>query len=478
MRKFPKVERNNNEQGFTLIIVILTVVIISIIGLSILQLSSFMLKTTVHERNDQTVYYIAESGLVEKKAILITEINRLYNLAVTDYEQQLSTPSPQPFKAIFLNHLTKNMTPDALETSTYTHYQTQFSQQPESTIKVDVVWQNEQLIYKLSSTGKINNNSRTVSQNIAINLNSIQLTGGGLGDFSKVAVYAKDQISLGYDDILKNIKGELASSTQNSIRLTNGQRRTITYDPKSFNLLIESTYKSHLNFDSKQFENATYIPNYSPLIRNNKIEATWNTHHDKTLSLTGNLKIDKMSVGNNMNFTLDVGNSDKILYVDDLSLAANLHIIGTGNLTIFVKNNLQFQYANINLSGATNKLKLYYAGDSKVTIADGLKLNADLYIKDADLQISGGAGFTGNIYSNGVGTVQIDGGSINENVLLFMPNYDITLTGGATLNGTLLCNNFLITGGARIDGSAGGGLQNAYTIEKTDPVSVQPLIET
>lgn len=458
-------------------IVLMTLILFSVIGLSILTFSTFTMKTMANERDDQTVYYIAESGLVEKRVMLISEIDRIYNLSIKDYEQQLLTPSPQPFKEIFLENLLNFMVPEALESNTYTHYESQFLKKPEASIKVDVLQQGDYRIYTLTSTGRIDNQSRTVSQNIVVDLNSAYNRTIS-ADVSRFSIYARNKITLGNNDILHNVKGELASATQTNIQLANGEHKEITYDPVNFDILVNTIYKNRLTFDSTLFENTTYTPNYSTLIRNNKLEATWNTHHNKTLTLSGNLKLDEMSIGNNMTFTIDVGNSDKILYVNALSLAANFQIIGSGSLTIYVKDRLQLNYSNININGETDKLKIYYAGDSKITIASGLQLNADLYVKNADLQISGEAGFYGDLYSNGTGTLTIDGGSINKDVLMVTPNYDILLTGGAMLKGTLLCSNIHITGGASVDRAAGGGLQNTYTIEKTNPITSHPIIET
>ena len=59
-RRFQK----NNEYGFTLIAVLMVLVVLSILGLSINAIASNSVKTSTGERDDQSVFYIAEAGVV------------------------------------------------------------------------------------------------------------------------------------------------------------------------------------------------------------------------------------------------------------------------------------------------------------------------------------------------------------------------------------------------------------------------------
>ncbi len=59
-----------NERGYSLIIVILALAVTSIIGMSLYTITINAHKITSNEHADQSVYYIAEAGLVETKAQL------------------------------------------------------------------------------------------------------------------------------------------------------------------------------------------------------------------------------------------------------------------------------------------------------------------------------------------------------------------------------------------------------------------------
>ena len=79
----------NSEKGFTLVIVLMILVLLSVLGLSLLKLSSNTLKISKNERADQSVYYIAEAGVVERRTQLRKEVNNAYSNALIKYKEEL-----------------------------------------------------------------------------------------------------------------------------------------------------------------------------------------------------------------------------------------------------------------------------------------------------------------------------------------------------------------------------------------------------
>jgi len=59
-----------NQQGFSLVIALLSLAVLSIVGVSIISISSNTSNAAVMERTDQAVYYIAEAGLIQAKSDL------------------------------------------------------------------------------------------------------------------------------------------------------------------------------------------------------------------------------------------------------------------------------------------------------------------------------------------------------------------------------------------------------------------------
>lgn len=74
----------SNEKAYVFVVALLLIVLISVMGLSLMTITSNTLKVTQHERKDQSVYYIAEAGLNEKKVEIIQELDNLIVTATDD----------------------------------------------------------------------------------------------------------------------------------------------------------------------------------------------------------------------------------------------------------------------------------------------------------------------------------------------------------------------------------------------------------
>ncbi|HWI47507.1 MAG TPA: pilus assembly PilX N-terminal domain-containing protein, partial [Rummeliibacillus sp.] len=87
MKKWLKKRRMpaNNENGYTLIIVIMTLVVISVLGLGLMGTTASTLKQTDSERIDQATYYIAESGIIQKRDELNQVVENAYYCAKNNF---------------------------------------------------------------------------------------------------------------------------------------------------------------------------------------------------------------------------------------------------------------------------------------------------------------------------------------------------------------------------------------------------------
>lgn len=462
MGKFFKHLKILNEQGYSLVIALFILVLVSILGLSIIVISGSNIKISSNERLDQAVYYIAEAGLVETKQKLIKDIDAAFSTAEKHYEDELlnNKNNPREFSFFFSEQLEKEVKTNYDDID---NFKEQFSNQPLASIRIDKV--DNKLIdntikYTIISEGKIDDKSKNIrelSQEIIVNLNSYSPSP------KYFSIYARNNIYYAYYDMKNNVKANLASATQKYVSSV-GSPIEIIYDPFSFDKLINNDFKDVLAFPTQTFEDAKYYPSNSNLITNNKLNGSdWNKYNNSTLVLGNNLKVDDFLLTNGgLTFNIDVGNSNKILYVNNFEVNGYLNIIGSGNLTIYVKEKITFGNTFLNQGSSPDKVNIYYAGEKKLNFANNVHLNAHLFVKKADISYTAGGGMNGGIYSNGVGTFTLGGGVVNENFSLILPNYDVLLTNGL-INGNILANSLSLSGGARIESTKylGGGIEDS-----------------
>ncbi|MCM3386966.1 hypothetical protein M3649_02330 [Ureibacillus chungkukjangi] len=485
MKKNFYIKMTRNEQGYSMLTVIFTIVLLSVLGLGLFTITTNTLKTSVNERNSQAVYYIAEAGVIETKPKLINEINNAYDIAIREFEASLIANKNNPSGVIFADIFRKNL--NEIVTLNYpakTDYEKHFSDSPIAYIEIEKTNTASNYIYTIKSEGKIDNSSSTsrqVSQKISVNLNSASVESSVTGvDYS---VYSRNDILFDYYDIKNNVKAKLASTTKTQVSV-NGKHYpvpiSVVLDTQSFDRLLTNSYNDYLTFPTDTFENANYYPSTSNLISNNSLieEKDWDKFNNKTLNIDKNLKLQAFSISNGgLTFTIDVGNTNKILYVDELKVNGTLNIVGSGNLTIFVKNKLSFGNTFLNTNGSPDKVKIYYAGSEELKFENNIYLNAHLFIKQANITYSAGGGMKGGIYSSGLGTFTLGGGVVNEGFNLILPNYQVNITNG-TIKGGILCDNLFVSGGGRIESLSGlGGGNSSVKIEQNIPFDIQSIIE-
>jgi hypothetical protein len=185
------------------------------------------------------------------------------------------------------------------------------------------------------------------------------------------------------------------------------------------------------------------------------------------LNLNNNAYIPKIQINSNRNLYINVGNTDKSIVVDDIILdAGHIHLIGDGKLTIFLKNNITLSAGSgINRPAnesneaeaieAIEHLSFYMKGSVEgvphktLEMAGSQKIYGSLFAEDANIIVSGGAGFQGSVVTGGE-NVAIDGGTSVVTSLFFAPNAAVILSGGGTVHGPIISNTFILSGGATV----------------------------
>lgn len=172
-----------NDNGYTFLLVFFTIILISVLGLSILKVSSNTLKTSDHERDDQSVYYIAEAGLNYGREHFKTAkdlAKEKYDEQKRLYEQKL-IPDPPDLEAFLKTELVNLGYPIqaadvgieiALDDSRFENFETptfddQFGHTPK--VNIFITLNNAtSLQYTIKSTGEFEGTSiqRTLQQNV------------------------------------------------------------------------------------------------------------------------------------------------------------------------------------------------------------------------------------------------------------------------------------------------------------------------
>ncbi|MCD5401098.1 PilX N-terminal domain-containing pilus assembly protein [candidate division NPL-UPA2 bacterium] len=178
--------------------------------------------------------------------------------------------------------------------------------------------------------------------------------------------------------------------------------------------------------------------------------------------------------------TIDIPEGEvRRIRVTDLFVGSDGIILpGNGKLHLYVDNILDLtQWSEINKDGDINSLFLFYRGSNKVVIKGGTEFVGSIYTKESGIKISGGAKITGNVLSGGSSDVKVTGGA---EVLgaIYAPDAHITVDGGGVIEGAVVAREFTVKGGSNVTfqsvdlgtfpGFAGGG-QTIPSIEWVRP---------
>jgi Tfp pilus assembly protein PilX len=214
-----------------------------------------------------------------------------------------------------------------------------------------------------------------------------------------------------------------------------------------------------------------------------------------------------ISIANNSNFTINVGNNDILWVTDKIVLNGPMQVIGGGTLTIYLTGN-----AGAATTSQTDKLSYGFSGGTgyigNITNPERVKILIDplfylkkvgkvnvetpitttiggsstLYIAlmaaNLNLNLSGSGKIDGYVVTGGTSVV-VTGGSSTAVALYYTPNANFELSGGGVINGAVLANNFLGTGGTYITYSDVAFIN--FPFEVLDPITggvgTSPILE-
>ncbi|GEL05009.1 DUF7305 domain-containing protein [Rummeliibacillus stabekisii] len=464
MRKISKyLKPLKNNKGYTLILSVFVIAVISILALSLMSTTATTMKQADHERIDQAAYYIAESGITQTKEDLDKKVYAAYNSIKNIYEKlSPENKAKYNFEGEFYKLVLNNISQTS---NTIGAFEKNFGTTPEAKVTVTNTNNSGPLVYKLSSDGIIGSEKRTVSQNYKIIFNADNAETGDVSQnlSSKYAVHVLNKFSLENDGIKIN-GGEVALEKNKSESIVSLPTHA-GYKPPVIKYSIPINI--HLpEFPSEKFTELEKLPyppdqeiqkdqwNTTKVINNHDLLITNNISNKYKLTMSTNMKFNDIKLNENNVLFIDTGNSDKSILVNNLDLTnGHIKILGTGKLTLYVKNKI------ITGSGSTlnetnnvkdiSNLKIFYKGSEPITTSGDQKIYGSLYAEKADINIAAGSGFQGNIYTGGT-KVSISGGTRVNTQMFLAPNADFSIYEGGQFKGAIIAKTFKASGGPTI----------------------------
>ncbi|MDD1502043.1 hypothetical protein PVA17_04565 [Lysinibacillus sp. CNPSo 3705] len=498
------------EKGYSLLLVILAIALLSVLGIMLLTLTANSLKISTSERDDQSVFYIAEGGLNSTKSKVEKLAKITYDQNRKDFNKlPLDKRKPEKFKVDFIDAFERSLQKTFEENtqSTYTTtvtFDEQFKEKPIA--NVTIVQENtEPLQYKITSVGSIGKKTRAVAQTITVNLGSGTETGPAFSNAA--AIHAIDNIVLGggkFNGDVVSESGNIAIK-QDDTKISGKIGTTLDKFSKPDWMTITNEIIGNVafpedilpSFPDNQFTNLSTRPYTKSIqvtiggervqhfLKNNSIEIEGDQKINGEPNFSGILPISQdmyvktLMVASNNILTIDVGNSDKNLFIDNFHFSqGHLKVIGSGKLTLYIKNAFDLKGdSSMNNTGDIGRLSVYYAGTSPMDFTGNTRTKASIYAKSTNINIDGSGSVQGNIYAGG-SNITIEGGSYNHNLYIYAPNARVILGGSGTVIGGIMAHTVNTSGAPAVtykpktieDTISNGGLifeeNNNLTISK------------
>lgn len=408
-----------NEHGMALVTVLIVIVVVSILGLSLMGLAATNVKMSAGERNNQSSYYIAESGANLMMSEITTEINKVYN------EEKTSAKK-------FYEEAEKVLENYKVE-RTSTAFTKNFGKQPIAKFKLEKL--EGENAYKIISTGTVDNRSKTVEQKFNLQWSIV---------FPNTAVFVDKNITV--DSGASMINGSIGTNSTAAKAITlhdsgkidknmeiivgpGGGNEVVT--PNTFTNI--KVLEEKISLELKPFKE-TPSPSFTTTFGNIAVPNNGNVNISSNTTvdnLSNQVVLNNLTINNNYTLDLEIGANNVEMYVNNLELNNNsiLNVNGTGTLSLYVNGSLTINNAEINKELSQKNHFIIYlrkspdpAKPKTVTASSsGTGINCSIFAEDANFDFKGGV-FQGRFVTGGSvgigGNNTIKGSIIAENMHL------------------------------------------------------------
>lgn len=442
-KKLELIKSHNNEKGMALVVVLLVLVVVSVMGLSIMGLAASNMKMSSGDRNYQSSYYIAESGVTYIMNLVNKNALEVYNQTDTDTSAKYFSRVKDKLNNYLIERPLNEIDP------AFIFEKTPLGEQPIAKIKIEPLDSNNGK-YKIISTGIIDNRLRTVEK-------IFTLTWKAKNSVVKIptdkAVFVKNNLNLSGNVEITGSVGT-NSSGKNIISLSGFINIHGSLGVNSTNPNNSVTKSGTVNIDNSVVA-MTETYNFSmpiwdfPSSPIPAIDLSINSPF--TLFMDKNLAYKNFNINNSLE--INVGSTDKYLIVNNFNTnSGNITITGSGKLTIYVLGDITIN-GNSTINKPNNIKNLEFivkksniSSSPKEITASGLsKIYGSLFAEDANITLSGNSGFQGNIVTGGT-NVTFSGYNETDTRVFYTPNADITLSGNCDIKGSVIAKSLTASG--------------------------------
>lgn len=453
--------RQNKEAGYMFIGALLVLVILSIFGISMITLSLASVKTSQAEQKNQSAFYIAEAGLNYY-------VNWFQREATKIYQDETVQQANEFYNAL---------DPLLVSDERYEDFEKVNNFQPYAEVSITKGSEADQFV--VTSVGFLENESRTVTKTITVTWQDKNTDSGGEFELPPFAVFTSGNFLMNNGTIIGDIG--TVNSNVNGVSFPGGgpTLNGKAYVPDGRQDIVQRAH--YIQVEVAEIDPQYQIPNLPPfpdfpdyscpenetiaVSQYNQYEVikdcnlridNWIVRDTNyTLTMDRNMKFKEMRFESNYTLRIDVGDHDREIVVDNLNMK-NGHIVllGTGNLTIYVNDEMNFgSGSTINLNGDISRVNVFYKGKANkqnLEFAGAQKVYGSLYAEKANIKITAGAGFVGNVFTGG-NEVTLSGGTLVTTQLVFAPNATVKMLQGGKLKGMIIAHHFENTGGATVE---------------------------
>lgn len=161
--------------------------------------------------------------------------------------------------------------------------------------------------------------------------------------------------------------------------------------------------------------------------------------------------IPEITVKGGNDLTVEVS-GESVLYTSRFEVnQGHLHITGTGTLTIIAEDVFDIGgNSSVNATGETSRVFAFYGGDSNLSFGGTTLYNAGLFIKSADITITGSNTFQGSLISGGNNVSLSGNASVNARVI-YAPNAHVSMSGASFIKGAVIGDTFTASNNSIVD---------------------------
>ncbi|RDU37013.1 hypothetical protein DRW41_09985 [Neobacillus piezotolerans] len=394
-----------NESGMAMVMVLLVLVVIVIMGLSMMAMAANNMRMGTVERGYQSAYYIAEAGATARLNEMSPAIRSVYKNAST-------------LESFFSG------VDAALELGvekSYTDFEDTFGDKPVAKVRIEKITSDTiisyTIDYKITSTGTINNRSRTVSRIVHVSWKPKSVV---RNIFADTVMFGTDGLDVANTPISGSI-GTNATKASGNVKITG----------------------NNVNINESQIKYDAKTPVILPEFPGFQVPITAKDFSGDQLKMNRDMAFKWLTVGSGKTLIIETGEYNRNLVISNLTLFQDgkIKIIGKGKLSIFAKTIEMTSGSIINVDKDLDKLYVFLEG-SGGTLNNGT-IYGSMYAKSADMNVNNINGVQGHIITGGT-SVKLKGEPLTYPRMFFAPNATVDLD--VTFSGSIIAKKIISKG--------------------------------